>query len=131
MEKKLTSFKGVKVGQLFLIDNPFMGEDLVVCASIENSHKYPISKQDDGRKFRMIDDETTGRTKPQYADEVGDEMIKEYSLLSSKTGDYMFKEDDSPLVWNIRRIDKKHPKYDESFSKEELCLIKCFKVLLI
>lgn len=116
MENKLMSFNGVKVGQQFLIDNPLLGEDLVVCVSVIDSHKYSITSND--RKLRMIEDKTTGRTKPQYADESGDngdEMIKEYCFASSKMGDYTFDECDDPC-WNIRQIDETHPKYDKSLT---------------
>lgn len=119
MEKKLISFKDVKVGEIFLIDNPLFEEDVTVCASIMKVNKYPISEKN-GRKLRMVDDSSNGRTKPEYADEVGDkgdEMINEYTFLSSNVGDYMFKEDDIP-VWNIRQIDEEHPKYDKKLVKE-------------
>lgn len=116
MENKLTSFNGVQVGQQFLIDNPLLGDDLMVCLSVIDEYKYPITSN--GRKLRMVEDKTTGRTKPQYADESGDsgdEMIKGYCFASSKMGDYKFNECEGPC-WNIRQIDETHPRYDKSIT---------------
>ena len=53
-----------------------------------------------------------------YADEcgeVGNEMINEYGISSSVAGEYTFREDDEP-IWNIRLIDKSHPKWDSKLA---------------
>jgi hypothetical protein len=97
-----------------IFNNPFLGEDVTVCSSITDSYKYPINSN--GRFFYMKD------RKPIYADEVGEtgtEMIKEYHFMSSQSGDYTFREDDvdGPTNWNMKKIDKTHPKWDDSLSE--------------
>lgn len=107
METKIKSFNQLKVGDLVLIDNPMTKDDLGVVSSITDTYKYPISEQS-GRKLYYKD------RKPYYADqcgETGNEMIKEYNINSSIAGEYSFREDDKP-IWNIRLIDKDHPRYD-------------------
>lgn len=119
METKIKSFKELrKPGQVLLIDNPLIKDDVCVLSSVMKTYKYPISDSA-GRRHRMIDNKS-GRVMPDYADqngETGNEMIDEYSILSSKAGSYTFKEDDDPKLWNVRIISKDHPKYDKSIAK--------------
>lgn len=120
METKIKSFKELgRPGQVLLIDNPLVKDDVCVLSSVMKTYKYAISDQS-GRKYRMIDDPLTGRTKPDYADqngETGSEKIDEYCILSSKAGSYTFEEDADPTAWNIRIITKDHPKYDKNVAK--------------
>ncbi len=116
MEKRINKFKELKVGDVLLIDNPITKEDVCVLSSIHETYKYPIGDKN-GRKWYSKD--VDNKIIQIYADvngENGDEMINEYCILSSKAGSYNFREDDDP-IWNIRVIDKNHPKYDESLSK--------------
>ncbi len=114
MEKQIKSFKELKLGDLVLIESPMTKkDDLCVVSSIIPTHKYPISDVGSNRRYYFRD------RKPVYADECGDtgnEMIKEYGISSAKSGEYTFKEDDEP-IWNIRLIDKTHPKWDSSLSR--------------
>jgi hypothetical protein len=114
MEKQIKSFKELKLGDLVLIESPMTKEDdICVVSSILPTHKYPISDVGSSRRYYFKD------RKPVYADECGDtgnEMIKEYGISSSKSGEYTFKEDDEP-IWNIRLIDNTHPKWDSSLSR--------------
>ena len=113
MEKKIESFKELKVGDLVLIVSPLTKKDEVaVVSSIISTYKYPISNVGSTRKYYMKD------RKAFYADEcgeVGNEMINEYGISSSVAGEYTFREDDEP-IWNIRLIDKSHPKWDSKLS---------------
>lgn len=114
MEKQIKSFNELKPGDLLLIDNPLIKDDVAVVSTIFDVHKYPISDSN-GRKSYMKD------RKPVYADqngETGDEMIKEWGISSSKAGDYNFREDDTDIItiWNIRLIDNTHPKWDQKLS---------------
>lgn len=120
MEKKIKSFTELKVGDLVLIESPMsqmtgtIQEDLCVVSSIIDTYKYPISNAGSSRKFRMANRVAV------YADQQGDtgnEMIKEYEIESSLHGSYTFLEDDVP-VWNIRLIDKTHPRYDRKISMQ-------------
>jgi hypothetical protein len=43
-------------------------------------------------------------------------MIKEWGISSSVGGEYTFREDDEP-IWNIRIIDKTHPRWDSKLSR--------------
>ncbi len=108
MEKLIKSFNELKVGDLVLIVSPMTKEDEVcVVSSIIQTHKYPISNVGCNRKYYYKD------RKAVYADEcgeIGNEMINEYGI-SSGAGEYTFREDDEP-IWNIRLIDKSHPKWD-------------------
>lgn len=117
MEKKLNSFTELtKPGQLLLVDNPLIKDDLVVFSTKHKTHKYPITSN--GRKLRNVS-QPTGGIKPVYADTVGDtgnEMIWEYGFESSTAGSYTFDETDSPKGWNFRIIDENHPKYDKKFA---------------
>jgi hypothetical protein len=120
METKIKSFTELKVGDIVLIESPMskmvLGhteDDVCVVSSIIDTYKYPISDVGSTRKYFMRD------RKPVYADEcgeVGNEMIKEWGISSSQFGEYTFREDDEP-IWNIRLIDKDHPKYDSKLSK--------------
>ena len=116
MEKTIKSFSELtKTGQLLLVDNPLIKSDLVVFSTKHKTHKYPITDSN-GRKCRSLG-RVGGSIQFEYADQVGDtgkEMIWEYNFESSQSGSYTFKEDDSPLTWNFRLIDKSHPKYDVS-----------------
>jgi hypothetical protein len=115
MEKKINKFKELKVGDVLLIDNPIIKDDVCVLSSIHETYKYPISDKN-GRKWYNKD--IDNKIVPICADvigETGEEMINEYCILSSKAGSYDFREDDVP-IWNISVIDKNHPKYDESIS---------------
>ena len=119
MEKPIKSFTELKLGDLVLIESPMskmtLGEtedDLCVVTSIIPTHKYPISDVGSTRKYFIKD------RKPVYADECGEtgnEMIKEWGI-SSSVGEYTFREDDEP-IWNIRLIDKTHPRWDSSLSR--------------
>ena len=119
MEKQIKSFSELQVGDLVLIESPMSlltlveHEDyLCVVTSIIPTHKYPISDVGSTRKYYIKD------RKRVYADEVGDtgnEMIKEWGISSSTAGEYTFREDDTP-IWNIRLIDKTHPRYDSKFA---------------
>jgi len=132
MEKKIKSFTELKVGDLVLIESPMsqmtgtIQEDLCVVSSIIDTHKYPISNAGSSRKFRMVNRVAV------YADQCGDtgnEMIKEYEIESSLHGSYTFLEDDAP-VWNIRLIDKTHPRWDRKLSvqgKMTSTLLNMFK----
>ena len=117
MEKQIKSFSELHVGDLVLIESPVhkmsgnVIDDLCVVNSIIPTYKYPITEQS-GRKCYMKD------RIPYYADEIGDvgnEMIKEWSISSSIMGEYTFREDDKP-IWNIRLIDESHPRYDSKFA---------------
>ena len=128
MEKPIKSFTELKLGDLVLIESPMskmtLGEtedDLCVVTSIIPTHKYPISYVDSPyacapvtpRKYYIKD------RKIVYADECGDtgnEMIKEWGISSSVGGEYTFREDDEP-IWNIRLIDKTHPRWDSKLSR--------------
>jgi len=119
METPIKSFTELKLGDLVLIESPMskmtLGEpedDLCVVTSIIPTHKYPISDVGSTRKYYIKD------RKPVYADECGDtgnEMIKEWGI-SSSVGEYTFREDDEP-IWNIRLIDKTHPRWDSKLSR--------------
>lgn len=120
MEKPIKSFTELKLGDLVLIESPVskmtLGEtedDLCVVTSIIPTYKYPISDVGSTRKYFIKD------RKPVYADEcgeVGNEMIKEWGI-SSSVGEYTFREDDEP-IWNIRLIDKTHPRWDSKLSMQ-------------
>lgn len=121
MEKPIKSFTELKLGDLVLIESPMskmtLGEtedDLCVVTSIIPTYKYPISDVGSTRKYFIKD------RKPVYADEcgeVGNEMIKEWGISSSQFGEYTFREDDEP-IWNIRLIDKDHPRWDSKLSMQ-------------
>jgi len=120
METPIKSFTELKLGDLVLIESPMskmiLGDhedDLCVVTSIIPTHKYPISDVGSTRKYYIKD------RKPVYADEngeVGNEMIKEWGISSSVGGEYTFREDDEP-IWNIRLIDKTHPRWDSKLSR--------------
>ena len=120
MEKQIKSFRELKLGDLVLIESPMSAcilgnteDDLAVVTSIIPTHKYPISDVGSTRKYYIKD------RKPVYADEngdVGNEMIKEWGISSSVGGEYTFREDDEP-IWNIRIIDKTHPRWDSKLSR--------------
>jgi hypothetical protein len=120
MEKQIKSFTELKLGDLVLIESPMSAcilgnteDDLCVVASIIPTNKYPISDVGSTRKYYIKD------RKPVYADECGDtgnEMIKEWGIYSSVGGEYTFREDDEP-IWNIRLIDKDHPRWDSKLSR--------------
>jgi hypothetical protein len=120
MEKPIKSFTELKLGDLVLIESPVskmtLGEtedDLCVVTSIIPTYKYPISDVGSTRKYYIKD------RKPVYADEcgeIGNEMIKEWGI-SSSIGEYTFREDDEP-IWNIRLIDKTHPRWDSKLSMQ-------------
>lgn len=118
MEKTIKSFSELtKPGQLLLVDNPLIKDDLVVFSTKHKTHKYPITDSN-GRKCRSLG-RVGGSIHFEYADQVGDtgkEMIWEYNFESSQAGSYTFKEDDSPLNWNFRLIDETHPKYDKKMA---------------
>lgn len=121
METQIKSFKEIKKpGQLFLIDNPIMKDDVVAFFGKLETYKYPIG-DDKGNRCRslgMVD----GKLKFVNAKDenaVGDEMINEYTFVSENVGgNYTFLEDDDPTAWNIRIIDKKHPKYNKLLCDE-------------
>jgi len=119
MERKIKSFRELKVGDLVLIENPMYKmtgkkeDDVCVVSSIIPTYKYPISDVGSDRKYFIKD------RKKVYADECGDkgdEMIKEYGISSSISGEYNFRDDDEP-IWNIRLIDKDHPKWNSKLSR--------------
>ena len=127
MEKQIKSFTELKLGDLVLIESPMSKmsgnteDDLCVVTSIISTHKYPISYVGSPyactpattRQYYIKD------RKPVYADEngeIGNEMIKEWGISSSVGGEYTFREDDEP-IWNIRLIDKTHPKWDSKLSR--------------
>ena len=120
MEKPIKSFTELKLGDLVLIESPMskmtLGQtedDLCVVTSIIPTYKYPISDVGSTRKYYIKD------RKPVYADEcgeIGNEMIKEWGI-SSSIGEYTFREDDEP-IWNIRLIDKTHPRWDSKLSMQ-------------
>lgn len=118
MEQILKSFSELtKPGQLLLVDNPLIKDDLVVFSTKHKTHKYPIGQN--GRKCRSLGRVNGGGVQFEYADQVGDtgnEMIWEYNFESSTAGSYTFKEGDSPLNWNFRLIDENHPKYDSKLA---------------
>jgi hypothetical protein len=118
MEKTLKSFSELtKPGQLLLVDNPLIKDDLVVFSTKHKTHKYSITDFN-GRKCRSLG-RVGGSIQFEYADQVGDtgkEMIWEYNFESSQSVSYTFKEDDSPLTWNFRLIDETHPKYDKKIA---------------
>ena len=116
METKIKSFSELKVGDLVLIESPISRisgkDDLAVVSTIISVHKYCITDST-GRKLFF------GDQKAVYADECGDtgnEMIREFGISSSEHGEYTFREDDDP-IWNIRVIDKTHPRYDDKLAK--------------
>lgn len=126
MEKQIKLFNELKPGDLLLIDNPLIKDDVAVVSTIIDVHKYPISDST-GRKSYMKD------RKPVYADqngETGNEMIKEYGISSSKAGDYNFREDDTDVIplWNIRLIDNTHPKWDQKLSNSGKSMGKLFNL---
>ena len=116
METKIKSFTELKAGDLVLIEGPaFISgkDDLAVVSTIISVHKYCITDST-GRKLFISRDR-----KAVYADECGDtgnEMIREFGISSSEHGEYTFREDDDP-IWNIRIIDKTHPRYDAKLAK--------------
>ena len=116
METKIKSFTELKAGDLVLIESPMSRisgkDDLAVVSTIISVHKYCITDST-GRKLFFRD------RKAVYADECGDignDMIREFGLSSSEHGEYTFREDDDP-IWNIRVIDKTHPRYDAKLAK--------------
>ena len=116
METKIKSFTELKTGDLVLIESPMSRisgkDDLAVVSTIISVHKYCITDST-GRKLFFRD------RKAVYADECGDtgnEMIREFGISSSEHGEYTFREDDDP-IWNIRVIDKTHPRYDAKLAK--------------
>ena len=116
METKINSFTELKAGDLVLIESPMARisgkDDLAVVSTIISVHKYCITDST-GRKLFFRD------RKAVYADECGDtgnEMIREFGISSSEHGEYTFREDDDP-IWNIRVIDKTHPRYDAKLAK--------------
>lgn len=79
METKIKSFTELKAGDLVLIDNPMLKDDLAIVSTIIDTYKYPITDSS-GRKSYMKD------RKPVYADQNGDtgnEMIKEWGISST------------------------------------------------
>lgn len=120
MEKAIKSFTELKEGDLVLIENPLISDDVAVVSSVYKSHKYPITDSN-GVKQRSLG-HVDGKLKFVSAQEegcVGNEMILHYDLLSNFGGaSYSFKEMDDPSEWNIRLIDESHPKYDKKLAKE-------------
>ena len=119
METKIKSFSELKAGDLVLIESPMsritgiIKDDLAVVSTIISVHKYDIADST-GRKLFYNKDR-----KAVYADQCGDtgsEMIREFGITSSEHGEYTFREDDDP-IWNIRVIDKTHPRYDAKLAK--------------
>lgn len=124
MEKQIKSFTELKAGDLVLIDNPMLKDDLAIVSTIIDTYKYPITDSS-GRKSYMKD------RKPVYADQNGDtgnEMIKEWGISSTTAGEYTFREDDEP-IWNIRLISKDHPRYDKKLAKSGKMMGDMFNML--
>lgn len=119
MEIKIEKLSQLKVGDITLIDNPLLGEDTAVVFSIHDTYKYPITDSE-GNKKRSLG-RVDGSIKYVTADEEGckgDEMIKTYCLMSTTAGDYNFDEDTEFEKFNMRKISKDHPKYDDSISND-------------
>ena len=119
MEKNIKSFTELKEGDLVLIKNPLVGDDVAVVASVHESHKYPITSN--GVKQRSLGHVKGKLTFISAKDEgcVGDEMILHYDLLGSfGGGSYSFKEIDDPSEWDIRLIDESHPKFDKKLAND-------------
>lgn len=121
MEKQIKSFSELgKEGQLVLISNPLLKDDVAVLSSKHKSYKYPIG--DSTNKIKSRNTHVNGvLTNIKATDEgcKGDEMELEYTFLSNfGGGSYTFSESDDPTPWNIRIIDETHPKYDSKLSGE-------------
>jgi hypothetical protein len=57
---------------------------------------------------------------------IGDEEQWTYDFVGETGGSYTFNEDDDPTDWNVKLIDKKHPKYNkeiESYGKQMSAMI--------
>lgn len=124
METQIKSFTELKAGDLVLIDNSILKDDLAIVSTIIDTYKYPITDSS-GRKSYMKD------RKPVYADQNGDtgnEMIKEWGISSTTAGEYTFREDDEP-IWNIRLISKDHPRYDKKLAKSGKMMGDMFDML--
>jgi hypothetical protein len=118
MEKKIikSDLPNLKIGQLFLVDLPMLGEDVFVLSSKIKIHKYSITNSA-GRKC-MNKRDITNRLYSVFADEegdTGDEMIWQWGFTG--LGSLTIDQCDEIPNWNIRLIDKTHPKYDKKLAK--------------
>lgn len=120
MEKAIKSFTELKEGDLVLVKNPLINDDVAVVSCVHKSYKYPITDSN-GVKQRSLG-HVNGKLKFVSAQDegcVGDEMILHYDLLSNfGGGSYSFKEIDDPSEWDIRLIDESHPKFDKKLAKQ-------------
>jgi hypothetical protein len=119
MEKNIKSFTELKEGDLVLIKNHLVGDDVAVVVSVYKSHKYPITSN--GVRQRSLGLVNGNLAFISAKDEgcVGDEMILHYDLLGSfANGSYSFNEMDNPSEWSVRLIDESHPKFDRKLSND-------------
>jgi hypothetical protein len=110
----------IKPGQLALIDSPFNRgtDDVIVCTCVMSVDKYCITMN--GKRCRSLGRVDGVGIKFVTAEEegcVGDEKVTEYNFTGSMGGSYTMKEEDI-TDWNVRFIDKNHPKYDAELSEK-------------
>ena len=114
----------IEVNKLFIINNQEKDE-VFVLESIIYVNKYPINEMDD-RACRII------KGVKIYADEVGDtgeEIIREW-VFKSKKRIYRISEDCDLDKYNIRSIDKNHPRWDRTLVNNKIFNYICalFKI---
>jgi hypothetical protein len=128
-EEKINSVLDLNEGDCILI-NSFKGDTFGCVSSIIKSLRYSITDSN-GRKHRSLGRDANNKINYVYADEednIGDEEIREVGIVS-EGGCINFDEDDDLTEWNIRRIDKTHPKYNKNIWKSANNMSKAMNML--
>jgi hypothetical protein len=130
----------IKPGQQILIDNPFMKDAVMVCICKCKEDKYPITNND-GVKQRSLGfvlptkEGDTGSIKFVSAKDEGcnpDDKIDVYDFIGSFGDSLTIKENEAEEIiksFNIRLINKKHPKYDPTLNKYGKGINDMFKTM--
>jgi hypothetical protein len=123
----------IKPGQEVLIDNPFMKDAVMVCICKCKEDKYPITNSD-GVKQRSLG-RVEGSIKFVSAEDEGcnpDDKIDVYDFIGSLGDSLVIKENEAEEIiksFNIRLIDKKHPKYDPTLGEYGKGMNDMFKTM--
>jgi len=96
-----------------------LNRDMFGCvSSVGPSLRYSFSDST-GRKKRSLGRDANNQLKFVYADDegcIGDEEIKCVGI-TMECGDLTLNEDDDLTDWNIRKVDKTHPKYNKDVAE--------------
>ena len=111
MEDKINSVLELNEGDCVLITSP-LGDLFGHVSVIHQTYRYCISDKDG--KLRYDDNRKTIR--PQDEGCIGDEKIREIDIIA-EVGTFNFTEDKELTTWNVRRIDKTHPKYNKDIAE--------------